>query len=419
MTAAEHHSTMPRSVSRRSLGALDALNFALADVRDGIGPFLAVYLKTQNWHPASIGIAVASSALAAVLLQAPAGALVDVARNKRLIIALASGTVIGACLIFVSQPSFTCVIIGQIMCGAANVLFSPAVAAISLGLVGQQLLHRRLARNEAFNHGGNLVSAAMAAVISKRFGTGAIFLLSCAFAIVMIISALTVKAEDIDYELARGGELHAPDGKAQVVPIYKLLSDWRVAAFSVCVFLFHFGNAAMLTEVGQELADLQLSGSSMNAGVCMAACIIVAQLCMIPTALLAGKYAHELGRKPVFLVASVCLPLRGLIFAFSHNAAILIATQILDGVSAGIYGVVAVLIVFDLTKNTGRFNLTLGLISTGAGLGAAASNAITGWVVGTYGYAVGFHLLSFVSLVAALIFWRFMPETNRIISRSV
>jgi MFS family permease len=407
---------MQRSVTRRSLRALDALNFALADVRDGIGPFLAVYLKTQNWQPANIGIAVAASALAAVLLQAPAGALVDAARNKRLIIALASGTVIGACLILVSQPNFACVIIAQVMCGAANVLFSPAVAAISLGLVGQQFLHRRLARNEAFNHGGNLMSAAMAAVVSKRFGTGAIFLLSCAFAIVMIISAMTIKAEDIDYELARGGELHNPSGAAQAVPIAKLLSDWRVAALAACVFLFHFGNAAMLTEVGQELADLQSSGSSMNAGMCMAACIIVAQLCMIPTALLSGKYAHELGRKPVFLLAFLCLPLRGLIFAANHDAAILIAAQILDGISAGIYGVVAVLMIADLTKDTGRFNLTLGLISTGAGLGAAASNAITGWVVGTYGYAVGFHLLSFVSLIGALIFWRFMPETKMSIS---
>ncbi len=150
----------------------------------------------------------------------------------------------------------------------------------------------------------------------------------------------------------------------------------------------------------------------------MAACIIVAQLCMIPTALLSGKYANELGRKPVFLVAFACLPLRGLIFAGAHAAGVLIAAQIFDGISAGIYGVVAVLIIADLTKNTGRFNLTLGLISMGAGLGAAASNAITGWVVGRYGYAVGFHFLTLVSAIGGLIFWRFMPETRESLKQS-
>lgn len=398
--------------SNRSLRALDALNFALADVRDGIGPFLAVYLKTQNWSAANIGLAVATSALATVLLQAPAGALVDCARNKRLIVSIASCTVIIACLIFFFRPCFACVIAAQILAGTANALFSPAVASISLGLVGQQYLHRRQARNEAFNHGGNLGSAALAALVSKSFGTGAIFLLSCFFGLITMVSALAIKAGDIDYEQARGSEMHDQEGKAQAVPVGQLLSDWRVLVFALCVLLFHFGNAAMLTEVGQELADLQTSLSGINPGVCMAACIIVAQLCMIPTALLSGKYSHELGRKPVFLVAFLALPLRGLIFASTHDPRLLIATQILDGIGAGIFGVVAVLIIADLTRNTGRFNFTLGMIATAGGLGAAASNAITGYVVSMHGYTAGFSMLAAISLFAAAVFWLFMPETD-------
>ncbi|WP_236147186.1 MFS transporter [Scytonema millei] len=78
--------------SKKSLRSLDRLNFFLADVRDGVGPYLAIYLQASHkWNPANIGIAMSAMGIATVVAQTPAGAVVDRLRQKRLLVVVAAG----------------------------------------------------------------------------------------------------------------------------------------------------------------------------------------------------------------------------------------------------------------------------------------------------------------------------------------
>jgi len=152
--------------SPRSLRGLDGLNFLLADVRDGLGPYLAVFLKgEQHWPSGAIGIAMAASSIAAAVCQIPAGLLVDGLRFKRLLVAVSGLLVAAGCLLIAFHPKLAAVVAAQVMLGAASAIIPPALAALSLGLVGHRRLDARISRNESFNHGGNFVAAGMAGTL--------------------------------------------------------------------------------------------------------------------------------------------------------------------------------------------------------------------------------------------------------------
>jgi MFS family permease len=100
------------------------------------------------------------------------------------------------------------------------------------------------------------------------------------------------------------------------------------------------------------------------------------------------------------------------LYTLSSNPAVLVSIQLLDGIGAGIFGVLSVLVVADLTRGTGRFNLTNGAISTATGIGAALSNAISGVMVQAVGYNGAFLVLAGLATLAALWFGLMMPETR-------
>ena len=184
--------------------------------------------------------------------------------------------------------------------------------------------------------------------------------------------------------------------------------DRRIGIFIAATALFHFANAAMLPLVGQKSSD----GLKDGAAVVMSACIIAAQVVMVPVALAASRLAVSWGRKPVFLIGFAVLPVRGLLYCLSVNPAFLVGVQLLDGIGAGIFGVVSVLVVADLTEGTGRFNLTQGALATATGVGAGLSNLMTGFVVKEAGFDAGFLTLSAIAVSAALFFALAMPETR-------
>lgn len=323
--------------SKKSLRSLDYLNVFLADVRDGVGPYLSIYLKaSQNWNPAQIGMAMSASTIATVIVQTPAGALVDRLRQKRMLIVLAAVFVSIGCITIGLLPSLPVVIGSQIMIGIAAAIFPPAIIAITLGLVGHERLDRRIGRNETFNHTGNLVAALLAGLAGYFIAVKAIFFLVAAMAVGSIISVRMIREGEIDHELARGdGEEGEEDDKEQhqqgYEGILQLLSDRKILFFTVAVVLFHFANAAMLPLVGQELAQ----GKGTSDTVYMSACIIVAQLVMIPVSNLAGRFAHT-ARKPIFLLGFAVLPIQGVLYTLSDNPYFLVSVQILDGIGAGI-----------------------------------------------------------------------------------
>ncbi|MDZ8096927.1 MAG: MFS transporter [Nostoc sp. DedQUE05] len=407
-----------RRPSKKSLRSLDYLNVFLADVRDGVGPYLSIYLKASaNWNPAQIGMAMSASAIATVIAQTPAGALVDRLRQKRMLIVLAAVFVSIGCIAMGLFPNLPVVIGSQIMIGIAAAIFPPAITAITLGLVGHERLDRRVGRNETFNHTGNLLAATLAGLVGYFIARKAIFFLVAAMAVGSIISVRMIREREIDHELARGdGEEREEEDNQKHQQghegILQLLSDCQILFFSIAVVLFHFANAAMLPLVGQELAQ----GKGTSDTVYMSACIIVAQLVMIPVSNLAGRFAHT-ARKPIFLLGFAVLPIRGVLYTFSGNPYFLVSVQILDGIAGGIFGVLSVLMVADLTKGTGRFNVTQGMLNTAIGIGAGLSNVLAGFVVKSAGYNVGFLILAAIAVVALAVFWFCVPETKTGVNR--
>jgi len=403
-----------RSELARAGVALDAANFFLADVRDALGPYLAVYLLTEReWDAASIGVVMSLATVAGIVAQTPAGALVDATKAKRALMVVAAGLVTVASLIIPWLSSFWPVAISQATAHAAGVVFAPALAAITLGIFGYGAFTKRIGRNESFNHAGNASAAGAAGVLAYFWGPKVVFYLLASMAIASSVSVLGIPARIIDHDLARS----LPHGKSaneqstsedQPSAFGVLLACCPLLIFAGCAVMFHFANAAMLPLVGQKLA---LQDKNMGTSL-MSACIVAAQIVMVPMAMLVGAKANAWGRKPLFLIALAVLTIRGCLYPLSDNPYWLVGVQLLDGVGAGIYGAIFPVIVADLTRGTGRFNVAQGAIITAQGIGAALSTTVAGIVVVHAGYSAAFLTLAGVAVVGLALYFFVMPETQ-------
>ncbi|MDE2516798.1 MAG: MFS transporter [Rhodospirillales bacterium] len=399
----------PPALSRALAWRLDALNFLLADVRGALGPFLNVYLVTaRGWTQTAIGLATGVSGLVALLANAPAGALIDRSRAKRGLLALALIVIGLAGLVFAWAPQFWPVLIASTAMGLAGDLIGPAVAALTLGLVRRAALARRLARNSAFDHAGNIAIALLAGAVGYGFTQRAVFFLAPVFVALALGVLGSIPAAAIDHARARGAVVPPPEGGA-ALSFRDLLGDRPLMILAACVALFHFANAPLLVLVGQKLAIAHPDYAS----AAMAACIIGAQAVMLPIALAVAPAAERFGHKPVFLVGFVVLLVRALLYPLSDASAWLLGVQLLDGVGAGIYGALMPLLLADLMRGTGRYNLAQGLIATAQGVGASLSGIAVGVVVDRFGYSAGFLALGGVAGLALMVFVLAMPETAR------
>lgn len=397
---------------RFSERALDVTAFFLADVADGLGPFLVIDLTTRrDWTSTDAGTAMSMLLLGTVLSQTFTGAWIDKTHYKRLAVSLAAIAVALAsvCVYFTTDRN---TVFGlQVLTGVAVTIFPPALAAISLGMVGRDRLAARAGRNEACFHAGNVTAAGIAIGASWMLGTVGIFYGVAAMAIASAIVAQCIRERDIDHQLARGADSD-DDDEAHIVSKWELLRDKRILWFAASVVLFHFANAAMLPLVGQKVGH----ATPDSAQAIMAICIIVAQITMVPVAIVASR-AAKFGRRPIFLFAFAVLPIRGMLYTLTDSSTLLIANQVLDGVAAGIFGVAALLVMADLTRGTGRFNFAQGFVATAIGLGAAASQYVTGRIVDAAGYNAGFVFLSAVAVAALVLFALCVPETASASSR--
>jgi MFS family permease len=394
----------------RAWRALDALNFFLADVRGGLGPYLAIYLLTvRNWNEAEIGIVMSISAIAGILAETPSGAVVDAVRAKRGLVVLAALVVTAGSLLLPYLSTFLTVATSQAVVSALGSIFGPAIAAISLGIVGHAHFARRTGRNEAFNHAGNAFAAIIAGVAAYVCGPSVVFFLIAAMAVASLISVLMLPAAAIDHDRARGLHDGAAEGIEQPSGLQVLLTCHPLLVFAACAVLFHFANAAMLPLVGQKLALQDRNvGTSL-----MSACIVAAQIIMVPMAILVGRKANRWGRKPLFLAGFFILPIRGVLYTFSDDPYWLLGVQLLDGVGAGLYGALFPLIVADLMEGTGRFNVALGAVLTAQGIGASLSTTLAGLIVVNAGYSAAFLALAAIAGAGLALFWIAMPETWR------
>lgn len=386
------------------------VNFFLGDVVQGIGPYLAIYLlSAYHWKPGGIGMALAAGSIATVIAQTPAGAIIDASYRKRLILGVCAIVVgLASALIVVTKDPPWVVYGAQIAIGVSCAFIAPGIAAMTLGLVEGKHFTAQTSANQASNHAGNVFGAAAGAFLAIYWMPDGIFWLLSVMAFGMLISLLFIDGKAIDNTAARGGIEKKSGAKAQPVGFLTLLSDRRLVIFALSVVLFHFANAAMLPLVGQKLA----LGSDVGHGLAFtSACIIAAQFFMIITALFSGAKADIWGRKVLFLMAFAILPIRGILYTLWDNPYFLVAVQSLDGLANGIFGVIFLLVLADVTRGTGRFNFAQGALTALIGVGATLSNFVAGWIVQWAGYSAGFYFLSGVAVVGAALFGFLMPET--------
>ncbi|WP_242187747.1 MFS transporter [Sphingomonas sp. CARO-RG-8B-R24-01] len=402
----------PRGSSAGS--TLDALNFFLADVRDGLGPYLAIYLvavrgPAHGWNEATVGLVLTIAGIVGLLAQTPAGSLIDRSRNKPRIVMIAALLVTISSLSLPIASGFAAVTVTQSIAAVAGAVFAPAISAITLGLVGPKLFAKRIARNEAFNHAGNAVSAALAGVLAWKFGPVVVFWLMAGLTVASIATTFRIRNADIDNAVARGLECEPEDDCAEPSGWKALVENRPLMLFAGIAFLFHLSNAAMLTSVSQLLAKTVGKDQATSL---TAACIVAAQLVMVPVAIVVGRNTERWGTKPIFLLAFGFLAARGALYTVSNDPYWLVGVQALDGVGAGIFGALFPVIIADLTEGTGRFNVSQGAVATTQGLGAALSASLAGSIIVWAGYSVSFLTLAAIAGAGFTLYLLAMPETK-------
>jgi MFS family permease len=227
----------------------DAINFLLADVRGVLGPYLNVFLVTQqHWSQSDVGLVTIIGGLLGLSVQTPIGAAIDETRAKRGAIVLAlSVLALGAIVIF-AVPTFWPVAIANSLMAVVGDMFGPAVAALTLGLYTRKQLARRMGRNSAFDHAGSVAIAVAASVVGYAFSQRVMFLLVPVFSVLAGLAVLSVPTAAINHDRARDlpedqDAAGSPGGAAGYGILFK---SRPLVVFGLCVMLFHLADAALL-----------------------------------------------------------------------------------------------------------------------------------------------------------------------------
>ncbi len=393
--------------SRSSLIGLDWFTFFLADVQTGFGPFVSVYLTAQKWTQGDIGLVLTVAGLVGLIGQMPGGALVDAARSERFAAGIAVICVGISALILAVWPLFPLVLFSGFLHASASCVLNPAIAAISLGLVGHAAIGPRLGRNARFASIGNGLAAAGMGACGYFLSTKAVFYLTVALALPTLLALSNIRSKEIDPVRAHSGV--APQRSVEVGQgLRRLVTNPALLAFAACTALFQFANAATLPLMG----SIMTMRSANWAPVLIAACIIVPQLVVALLSPWVGRQADVWGRRPLLLLGFGALPVRCFLFANIPDPYLVVAVQALDGISAAVLGVLVPLIVADLARNTGRFNLAQGIVGTAVGIGAALSTTFAGYVTDHYGGHSAFLGLATIATCGFLFVLIAMPETR-------
>jgi len=398
--------------ARRSLYGLDWLNFFIADVQTAFGPFVAVYLATRGWSPGDIGLVMGIGGAASVVSQAPGGWLLDAIPWKRAIIGVSLALIAAGALVFALWPSFWPVLIAELLHGATGGTVKPALAALALGLVGHGALSRRLGRNQAFKSFGNAATAGLMGVLGQYASDRAPFLIAAALCLPAAVALMMIRGKDIDYAEARSAADRENPRKSHRVR--DAARNRHLQIFILVLTLFQVANAPLAPLATGRLAyEHAQDPLLMTAGVVMIPEMVAALI-----AVWAAARADEWGRKPLMVLGLAAVSLRATLLAMSANPWALLLFQALDGMSAAVIGVMLPLVIADLTRGTGRYNLAQGVAGTAMGLGAATSVGITGSLVQHFGYWAGFLGLSAVALIGIAVVVRLFPDPKPGASRT-
>ena len=384
----------------RSSRGLDWLNFFVANVQTGFGPFIAAYLASRAWTQGQIGLALTIGTVTTMVTQVPAGALVDAVRDKRGIAVGAVGAIAAAALMLAAFPARLPVALAEILHGVASCVLGPVIAALSLAVAGNRghALGERLGRNARFASIGSGIAAGMMGAMGYLVSERSVFFLAAALVLPAIAALRMIQGDAVASRIHRERET-----------LSSLMLDRRLVLFALCCGGFQFTNAAMF-----PLAAVQVTRHTGSVGqLVIAACLIVPQLLVAATSPLCGRAAERWGRRPVLLLGFAALPVRAVLFMLTDQPALVVIIQALDGVSGAVFGVLLPLVVADISYESGRFNLAMGTMGLPIAAAAALSTEVAGLVADRAGTAGAFGFLAAAGLLTCAILWLFLPETRQ------
>ena len=390
-----------------------------------------MFLVQNGFGEADVGLISTASHIVALTLGVPCGILVDKSTHKKQLIAFFIALIVLACTLNYFFPSFIFTLFAQVFAALSGVFLAPAFAALTLGIMGQHRYAAQCAKNEAYKHAGTVFGAGLGFIFALHFGIASIFVITAALGAVSLAVLKLIKQDDIDDSVACG-EIKAHES----TKIWALLCDKRVLYLGVVMFCFHLSNAAMLPLLSQRAYAVGIDAS----GAYAAATIIIAQSTMILVAFVCGRLisgekgansqkflensrnleqnstqnshqnpqnsSNKLAFKVYFWLFFACffaLIIRGGVAANSANLPAMICVQVLDGVGAGVSGVIVPVIVAFMLRGSGHINAGLAFVLTCGGLGAALSNGVGGYFAQFHGYFAAYAFLGSIAGLGLLL----------------
>jgi MFS family permease len=390
-------------VTWQSRFGLNAANFFLAELTAVVMPFLGDYLKGRQWSETSLGVAISLAGLGVFLMQMPAGWMVDRLPHRRAMLAgasLALGICYGLIPLVLARPAWIDPLL--FVAGAAQAFFVPVLGALALGLVGHEALNQTIGGHQSWNHTGNFMAALLTMSLVHLFGLTAIFYALAVGSVLAAGAGFLIREHEVDDTRASGASDRSEGG----VSFGQLMQDYRVWVLLLSTGLYHLAGAPVLPFLGAHLKEL---GASHTAVGCL---VMVPQAIMIPLALTAGWLCDHWGRKWVFVIACLVLPLRIFLFSLVHDPWMVVAVQSLDGIGSGLYGVVIVAMCADLTRGKGGFNTLSGMIATALAVGGVIGPLGAGFLADRLGYDGFFCVFAAIAALAGVVFSILMPETG-------
>lgn len=386
---------------------LAVINFFTGDIQGGLGPFLATWLaQAGHWSPTAIGGVSTAVGLATLLLNAPAGALVDQLGRPRLLVALSCAAILAGTVLIVPSKSFLAVGLAEFLASAGGTLVVPALTALTLGVVGKSAFPKQQGRNQAANHAGVFVAALLIQQSTRFAGPSASFWVLGGMALAAIAATAAMPGAAWNGRRAHGWKEDEPDDKWPRDRLRAVLGNRALLLLALTLALFNVGNGSMLSLIGQRLA-----AEGQDATRWTATYVIVAQAAMIPVALWAGSLADKRGRRHLLLLALATLPARALLSAWITDPLWLISAELLDGIGSGLLGVAVPVLVADLTWGSGRTQTALGTLNMLQGIGGAISGLVGGLLAHWLGWSGAFLALGVPAGAAvALALW--LAETR-------